>query len=90
MASADFCIPTIPITQFGAAHPHFLSAFFGLYLTVKAGHSLSVPGCLYTGTLPVSFTENDFILHGKQISPDKNVNFRYANASFTVSPVPWA
>jgi hypothetical protein len=36
------------------------------------------------------FTGNDFILHGIQISPDKNVNFRYANVSFTVSPVPWA
>jgi len=34
------------------------------------------------------YTGNDFILHGIQISPDKSVNFRYVNASFTVSPVP--
>ena len=31
-----------------------------------------------------------FILHGIQISPDKNVNFPCAAAPFTVSPVPWA
>ena len=24
-----------------------------------------------------------------QISPDKNVNFRYATAAFTLSPEPW-
>jgi len=35
-----------------------------------------------------SFTGNNFILHGMQISPNKSMNFRYANASFTVSPVP--
>ena len=29
-----------------------------------------------------------FILHGIQISPDNDKNFRYAKASFTVSPVP--
>ncbi len=28
--------------------------------------------------------------HGKQVSPDKNVNFPCAAAPFTVSPVPWA
>ena len=28
--------------------------------------------------------------HGKQVSPDKGVNFRCTTASFTVSPVPWA
>jgi hypothetical protein len=26
----------------------------------------------------------------EQVSPDKNVNFPCATASFTVSPVPWA
>jgi len=36
------------------------------------------------------FTENYIIPHGKQVSPDKNVNFPCVTASFTVSPVPWA
>ncbi len=30
------------------------------------------------------------MLHGKQVSPDKNVNFPCVAAPFTVSPVPWA
>jgi hypothetical protein len=32
MASADFCILTIPITQRGAVYPYFLSVFFSSYL----------------------------------------------------------
>jgi hypothetical protein len=91
MASADFCILTVPITQNSAVYPHFLSAFFISYLTIKAGHSLFVPGYLCTGTPPpVISLETNFILHGIQISPDNDVNFRYANVSFTVSPALWA
>jgi len=90
MASADFCILTIPISQRGAISPRFLSAFFVSYLTNRAGHSLSVPGYLLTGDPTGNFTGNDSTLHGIQISPDKDVNFWYANASFTVSPAPWA
>ena len=37
-----------------------------------------------------TFTGNDIMSHGKQVSPDKNVNFRCTTASFTVSPAPWA
>jgi len=28
--------------------------------------------------------------HARQISPDKNVNFRYTTAAFTLSPESWA
>jgi hypothetical protein len=28
--------------------------------------------------------------HVEQISPDKNMNFRYTTAAFTISPEPWA
>jgi len=34
------------------------------------------------------FTGNNIMPHGKQVSPDKNVNFLCAAAPFTVSPVP--
>jgi len=37
-----------------------------------------------------NFTGNNIVLHGKQVSPDKNVNFLCATAPFTVSPVPRA
>jgi len=47
LASADICIFARPITQCDTVHPHFLFVFFCSYLTVKAGHSLSVPGCVY-------------------------------------------
>jgi hypothetical protein len=53
MTSADFCILTIPITQYGAVQFHFLPAVFRSYLTDRAGHPLPVPGYLGTGTLPV-------------------------------------
>nr|WP_287413413.1 hypothetical protein [Pseudodesulfovibrio sp.] len=29
-------------------------------------------------------------MHAKQISPDKNVNFHYTTAAFTLSPESWA
>jgi len=77
MASADFCILTIPIAQGGAVCHHFLSAFFISFLTDKAGLSFSVPGCWIPGPTGY-FTENNFILHGMQISPNKSMNFRYA------------
>ena len=42
-----------------------------------------------TGTL-TGWYENTCELHVEQISPDKNVNFRYTTAAFIISPEPWA
>jgi len=49
-----------------------------------------VPGHFGTDSPAGNFTGNNIILHGKQVSPDKNVNFPCAAAPFTVSPVPRA
>ena len=40
---------------------------------------------VYTGCC-----EDTFESHVEQISPDKDVNFRYTTAAFTISPEPWA
>lgn len=48
------------------------------YLTNKTGHSSFVPGYWSTGNPAGDFTGNNFRLHGIQISPDNDVNFRYA------------
>ncbi|MEA3470234.1 MAG: hypothetical protein U9R24_00785, partial [Thermodesulfobacteriota bacterium] len=42
-----------------------------------------------TGTL-TGWNEDTCELRVEQISPDKDVNFRYATAAFTISPEPWA
>ncbi|AGF78773.1 hypothetical protein UWK_02232 [Desulfocapsa sulfexigens DSM 10523] len=87
MASADFCILTIPIAQSGAVFHHFLSVFF-LRIS-QTGRTFPVYAGIFGNRNPTgNFTGNNFILHGIQISPNKSVNFRYASASFTVSPVP--
>jgi hypothetical protein len=35
-------------------------------------------------------TEQRYAPHDRQVSPDKDVNFRYTTAAFTLSPEPWA
>jgi len=42
-----------------------------------------------TGTF-TGWCKDTFESHVEQISPDKNVNFRYTTAAFTISPEPWA
>ncbi len=61
-------------------------------------HRHYIPGCVWHITHRCHKQEfllrfekdRTFILHGIQISPDKNVNFPCAAAPFTVSPAPWA
>ena len=54
---------------------------------------LKTPGLVQpvapTGTF-TGWHEDTCELHVEQISPDKNVNFRYTTAAFTISPEPWA
>jgi len=89
MASADFCILTIRITPHDAVFPHFLSSF--LFRISQKGGTLPVCVGMFGNRNPTGdFTGSGFILHGIQISPDKNVNFPCVAAPFTVSPVPWA
>jgi hypothetical protein len=91
MASADSCLHTIRITPYDAAQHHFLSAHL-CFVSHKWGRDFHhLCRDIWEPVAPAGdFTGNNIILHGKQVSPDKNVNFRYATASFTVSPVPWA
>jgi len=60
------------------------------FVSHRLGRTFLVYAGMFWNRNPTGdFTENDFILHGIQISPDKNVNFPCAAAPFTVSPVPW-
>jgi len=89
MASADFCILTLPISQRGAISYRFLSAFF--ICTSQTGGTVLVCAGIFVSRNPTGdFTGKDLTLHGIQTSPDKNVNFPCVAAPFTVSPVPWA
>ena len=65
--------------------------FFVLYLINVAWPSVIDAGTFGVPVAPAGIsTGNNIMLHGKQVSPDKNVNFPCAAAPFTVSPVPRA
>ena len=74
MASADFCLMTPNV----AIRCAFVSAlgFGGSSMLFRMGRS------------PTSIALNK--CHLRQISPDKDVNFCYTTAAFTLSPEPWA
>jgi hypothetical protein len=64
-------------------------------LKIRYGKNKTIPSRVKGRLDPIfftagNFTGNNIMSHGKQVSPDKNVNFPCATASFTVSPVPWA
>ena len=59
-------------------------------ISQKGGTLPDCAGIFWNRNPTGNFTGNDFILHGIQISPDKNVNLPCVAAPFTVSPVPWA
>ena len=85
MASADFCLITRQIALQGA-----MRILLALLSMVRSYSAIATE---YAGTFaprwscPGSFTMQ-ISSHVRQISPDKNVNFRYATAAFTVSPKP--
>jgi len=91
MASADSCLLTMRIAPHSAMRWSFpvCSSLFRL------SHTGGIFHCMCRDIrVPVapagSFTGNCTVLLGKQASPDKDVNFPYATAPFTVSPVPRA
>ena len=84
MASADFCPITRQVALKGAMRI--------LLVLLSMVRSYPATATEYAGTfvspvvrIPGSFTRQ-ISSHVKQISPDKNVNFRYATAAFTLSP----
>ena len=72
MPSADFCLITAPVTQHSAIGLHLIRS-------PQAIHSTE-PRHFYTRASLVSYRSLS-----KQISPDKNMNFPCATASFTVA-----
>ena len=84
MASADFCLITRQVALKGAMRI--------LLVLLPMVRSYPAAATEYAGTfvspvvrVPGSFTRQ-ISSHVRQISPDKNVNFRYATAAFTLSP----
>ena len=64
-----------------------------LFVRFQVEAYLETPGLVRRLPHPAAFTrwcEDTFESHVEQISPDKNVNFRYTTAAFTISPEPWA
>jgi hypothetical protein len=98
MASADSCFHTTRIAPHTAAQLASCSPFFGVsfltYLFCISPTWRGLPHRCRDIWVPVApagdFTGNYIMPHGKQVSPDKNVNFPCAAAPFTVSPVPRA
>ena len=86
MASADFC----PITP-GIAPRRAMCAWLPAALFARMGrqHSLCAQACSTSG-LTGRLLRHAPHSHVGQISPDKNVNCRYATAAFTLSPEPGA
>ena len=77
MASADFCPITPRIAPGGAPRLMWQGPVAYPHLSVWA--SVRLPNCNDTSRMPV-----------EQISPDKDVNFRYTTVAFTLSPEPGA
>ena len=49
-----------------------------------------MPGPWFPGMVRAGICCKRCSMHAKQISPDKNVNYHYTTAAFTLSPESWA
>jgi hypothetical protein len=89
MPSADFCLLTRYVAIQGAAglvmrRCLFRGSFEDSYPPTANGHA----GFLVIRVNPFRTLLMSILPHGKQISPDKNVNFPCTNAAFTLPPEP--
>jgi len=89
MPSADFCLLTPYVAMQGAAgflmrRCLFCGSFEDSYPPTANGHA----GFLVFRVNPFRILLMMFLPHGKQISPDKDVNFPCTTAAFTLPPEP--
>ena len=83
MASADFCLITRQVALQGAMRILLvLLPMVRSYPAIATGYAWTFDP---RWSCPGSFTMQ-ISSHVRQISPDKNVNFHYAAAAFTLSP----
>ena len=91
MPSADFWLLTRDVAIQGAAgfvmrRCLFRGSLEDSYPPTANGHA----GFLVFRVNPLRILLVSILPHGKQISPDKNVNFPCTNAAFTLPPNLWA
>ena len=89
MPSADFCFLTRHVAMQGAAglvisRCLFRGSIEDSYPATANGYA----GFLVIRVNPFRILLMSFLPHGKQISPDKNVNFPCTTAAFTLPPEP--
>ena len=89
MPSADFWLLTRDVAIQGAAgfvmrRCLFRGSLEDSYPPTASGYA----GFLVDRVNPFRILLMSFLPHGKQISPDKNVNFPCTNAAFTLPPEP--
>ncbi|MDO9350215.1 MAG: hypothetical protein Q7U55_03145 [Deltaproteobacteria bacterium] len=89
MPSADFCLLTRYVAMPGAAgfvmsRCLFCGSIEDSSPSTANGHA----GFLVIRVNPFRILLMSLLPHGKQISPDKNVNFPCTNAAFTLPPEP--
>src|SRR4030043_1255654 len=89
MPSADFCLLTRYVAMPGAAglvmrRCLFRGSLEDSYPPTANGYA----GFLVIRVNPFRNLLMSLLPHGKQISPDKDVNFPCTNAAFTLSPEP--
>ena len=89
MPSADFCLLTQDVAIQGAAgfpmrRCLFRGSFKDSYPLTANGHA----GFLVFRVNPFRILLMSLLPHGKQISPDKDVNFPCTTAAFTLPPEP--
>jgi hypothetical protein len=89
MPSADFCLLTQHVAMPGAAgfvmrRCLFRGSLEDSYPPTASGHA----GFLVVRVNPFRILLMMILPHGKQISPDKNVNFPCTTAAFTLPPEP--
>ena len=88
MTSADSCLLTIQVAPYGAGLS--VTCLLPLFRISSLAEAFS-QGCrdLWVPVAPAGLlTGNQTGPHGRQVSPDKDMNFRCTIATFTVSPEP--
>jgi hypothetical protein len=91
MASADFCFITRQVTLQGAMKP-YRSVLPIICVSIEDSSPSTTAGDAWTLVSrlgPIRELLQQVSQHVKQISPDKNVNFHYTTAAFTLSPESW-
>jgi hypothetical protein len=84
MTSADFCFITCQVTLAGAMKP-----LLQVLTIIRVSPPSTAAGDAWTlvpGMVRAWIYCKRCSMHAKQISPDKNVNFHYTTAAFTLSP----